>query len=331
VILQDTIESEDAFESVVAADIDSEKGIAIGVKLLGLSSRNKRNYDTPGVRKTAIQRLAGSRVYINHPAKAADARDYNDKFGVVGQNVEYREGKGYFGTIYFNPQHRSASQFVWDVTNAPKTMGMSVNAKINASEAKKGEDVDVTAIESIRSVDVVNNPATTDGIFEEHIEEEEMPLTLEEIKKHPELIKSILEEHKSEATEQAELVAAKKSAKDLQDRLDAVESERTAEKLTNAVTAEFTKIFESVEIEPTLLASVIECACEMAEPQRKKLSGLLSEMSPMFIQIPDEDDEEEETPVAPAKEEVEEKPAYSPGRKPKAGSKIDLKKIMGLT
>jgi len=329
-VTQDTIASEDAFESVGLADVDAEKGIAVGVKLLGLRSRNNRNYDTPGVRKTAIRHLSGSRVYINHPAKATDNRDYHDKFGVVSENVEYREGKGYFGTIYFNPQHAAASQFVWDITHAPKTMGMSVNASIESEKPVKGKDSDVNAIESIRSVDVVTNPATTDGIFEEHIEEEEeMALTLEEIKKHPELIKSILEEHNSEATEQAELIAAKKSAKDLQDRLDAIESERAAEKLTASLTTEFAKIFESVEIAPDLMKEVVECACEMAEPQRKKFAGVMSKMSPMFIQVPD-DEEEEETSAAPAKEEVEEK-TYSPGRKkPKAGSKLNLLSAMGL-
>jgi len=47
------LESESVFSDVTEAMIDREKGIIRGVKLLGLRSKNKRNYDTPGVRKNA--------------------------------------------------------------------------------------------------------------------------------------------------------------------------------------------------------------------------------------------------------------------------------------
>jgi hypothetical protein len=327
--MTDVLETqEDAFEAIAEDRIDREKGIIRGVKLLGVRSKNRRDYETPGVRESAKKLLSGASIYIDHPPTATTPRSYRDKFGVVGTAIEYKPGHGHFGDIHFNPKNQVAEQFIWDVLFAPKSFGMSINSAVkyadNGRRNKAGDQV-VESIEMLRSLDVVTRPGTTDGIFE-HEEEEIMDLkTLRE--KHPELVTEILAETNKSATEQAELDAAKKEASDLKKRLDALESEKAAEKLKTDVTKEIGTAFEGVELEAELLTEIVECACEMKAETRKKFTGVLSKLSPMLVEVPDEDDEEEK----PVKEEVEEKPAYRPGRKAAAGSKpYDIFESLGL-
>jgi hypothetical protein len=277
--------------------------------------------------------LPNTAIYIDHPQSATAPRSYRDKFGVVGSKVEYKPGEGYFGDIHFNPKNQVAEQFLWDVLFAPKSFGMSINSAVKyANDGRPGKDGDkvVESIELLRSLDVVTRPGTTDGIFESETEEEIMDLkTLRE--KHPELVTEILAESTKTVTEQADLEAARKEAADLKARLDAMESEQAAAKLKDAVTAEIVKVMEGVEIEKELLAEIVECACEMGADSRKKFTGVLSKLSPMLIEVPDE----EIDPLADAaneevEEEVVEKPKYRPGRKAAAAGKYDIMSSLGL-
>lgn len=306
------LESEDVFADVTEAHIDREKGVIKGVKLLGLRSKNKRNYDTPGVRKSAMEALRGAQVYIDHPEIPSKPRSYRDKIGVVGQSVTFLEGKGHFGDIHYNPKHPCAEQFLWDVQHASKSLGMSVNAVVKSGKTDSSGDVVIEEVQSVRSLDIVTKPATTAGMFEH--EEETSDMDLETLKKQ------------NEATE-AELAKARKDHQELMEKLNAMESERAAEKLKSEVSAEITKIMEGVTLEDAVRAEIIECACEMQESTRKKFVGVISKISPMLIETPEEGEEEEETP---AKEEVEEQVKTPAPRKQKAaGGKFDIKSIMG--
>ena len=174
----------------------------------------------------------------------------------------------------------------------------------------------VESIEVLRSVDIVTKPATTAGIFESE-EEEIMDLkTLRD--KHPELVKSILEESQANDATESALALAKKEKDSLQARLDALEAERATEKLQSEVSAEFAKVFEEVTVEDALMKEIVECACEMQESTRKKFSSVMSKISPMLV-----DDNSDDTEEAPVKEEEEQakKPAYRPTQGSKAGYK----------
>ena len=136
--------------------------------------------------------------------------------------------------------------------------------------------------------------------------------------KHPELVKSILEESQATDATESALALAKKEKDNLQARLDALEAERATEKLQSEVSAEFTKVFEGVTIEEALMKEIVECACEMQEGARKKFSSVLSKISPMLID--DNPDDTEETPVKEEEEQAK-KPAYRPTQGTKAGYK----------
>lgn len=254
-----SLETVDAFEAIGLND--AESGIVRGVKLLGLRSRNKRNYDTAGVRADAAKRFVGAPVFFNHPDDPTAPRSYADKFGVV-ESYEYRQGQGHFGDIRINTEHRLAKQFLFDVKHMPKTLGMSINGRVRQGSKGADGDVVVEGIDAVRSVDIVTRPATTDGIFEHETEsEDEMPVTLEQLRKdHPEIVEQIAKEAAASAanvTEQQKLQAELAEARK---KLEAMEAEQAATKLRNEVKTQFAAVLEGLSEDDAKI--VLECACE---------------------------------------------------------------------
>lgn len=144
--------------------VNNEAGILRGVKILGLSSVNGRRYRDQALSE-AMPLYEGSKVNVNHPKGSPQApRDYQDRIGVI-RNVEFRQGEGLFGELHFNPKHRLSEQLVWDAANEPANVGLSHN--VLARTSRDGDETVVEAITKVRSVDLVADPATTRGLFEE--------------------------------------------------------------------------------------------------------------------------------------------------------------------
>lgn len=345
IALKDAIETENAFEGVDS----KEAGLVKGVKLLGLTSRNRRNYDTPGVRNGAKDLLEGALVYIDHPEpeKADKPRSYRDKFGIV-ENVRYRAGQGHFGDIRFNPEHVCAKQFAWDVSNSPKSLGMSINARFKPGKTK-GNIQDVESLEEVRSVDVVTKPATTRGIFEHEAPEEDdvMELDLKTLReKHPKLVEQLIKEEVKTATESTELEELRKKAKETQDKLDALEAEHAKAKLRTAVESEFNEVLKDTGLAEDVLKDIFECACSASEDTRKQFKGVLGKLSPMLAEDPnDDDDDDDDTSDDKKKKKVvnesegdddedvqeDEKPEPPKMRRGKrTGGAFDLRKELGF-
>lgn len=280
-----------SFESATDQSVD---GVVRGVKLLGLRSRNRRNYDTPGVRKTAVEHLSGARIFIDHPETPVSPRSYRDAFGVV-ENCQYVSGKGFYGDIRYNPKHFLADQFIWDVKNNPSGLGMSVNARLiyGPKKDKNGDEV-VESIEMVRSLDVVTKPATSAGIFE-HEEESVMDLsTLKE--KHADIVEQIASEERAKFAKSSETSEVEKAMAELQMRLkDATEQlaevkkAEEARKLRDAIEAEYAELVPDAD----LRKSVVECACELAEDSRKKFKGVVEKMAAEQESAADNDDDDD--------------------------------------
>lgn len=144
--------------------IDAERGVLRGVKLLGLTSKNGRTYRESAL-KDASTLYEGTKVNVNHPKGRPHApRDYQDRLGAV-RAIVYREGEGLFGDLYFNPKHALAQQLAWDAQHAPEQVGLSHN--VLARTSRDGETTVVEAITKVESVDLVADPATTRGLFEQ--------------------------------------------------------------------------------------------------------------------------------------------------------------------
>ena len=148
----------------VEVRVDRQQGVLRGVKLLGLQSRNGRKY-LPDALSAARALYEGARVNVNHAkGHPLAARDYQDRLGVVRQ-IAWRNAEGLFGDLHFNPRHALAEQLVWDAEHAPENVGLSHN--VQARTVRQGDDTLVEAILKVHSVDLVADPATTAGLFEQ--------------------------------------------------------------------------------------------------------------------------------------------------------------------
>ena len=149
----------------VPVRVDRSAGVIRGVKILGLHSRNGREYLAETLRRAAAL-YEGAKVNVNHPKGVPAApRDYQDRIGVV-RGVELRADEGLFGDLHFNPKHALAEQLIWDAEHAPENVGFSHNVQARTAPRPGGSGVVVEEITRVESVDLVADPATTRGLYE---------------------------------------------------------------------------------------------------------------------------------------------------------------------
>jgi len=149
----------------VPVRVDRTAGVIRGVKILGLHSRNGREYPAETLKKAAAL-YEGAKVNVNHPKGSPGApRDYQDRIGIV-REVELRAGEGLFGDLHFNPKHALAEQLIWDAEHAPENVGFSHNVQARTAPRAAGAGLLVEEILRVESVDLVADPATTRGLYE---------------------------------------------------------------------------------------------------------------------------------------------------------------------
>ena len=141
--------------------IDKEAGIIYGVRVIGTTSRNRRDYPAD-VLKANQGKYNESRVYIDHNRKAGE-RSIRDKWGQLREIRVGAEG-GLEADLHYNRFHSMTPQLIEDAERFPKSFGLSHTAS-GDEEKRAGRNV-VTSIDEVFSVDLVSNPATTDGLFE---------------------------------------------------------------------------------------------------------------------------------------------------------------------
>ncbi len=226
--------------------VDSKKGLISGVKILGLESKNGRVY-TPEAIRNAAGLYEGKRVNVDH-TEPGESRSYRDRMGKL-QNIMVRED-GLYGDLFVNPQHPLAEQLFWDAEHAPENVGLSHD--VTGKVTRRGGKATVEAIETVRSVDLVANPATTAGLFEEiELEEEEVPTmsidlkeaTLDQLKaERPEL----LEAFKKTLTDAEGVKAKDEQIKKLTEDLATIKADATKATLA----AEIAKDLHEAKLDP---------------------------------------------------------------------------------
>lgn len=170
--------------------IDKENGVVEGVKILGTKSRNNRIYPFETL-KAAAPLYENAKVNVNHPDGPADeARKYQDRVGSI-KNVKL-ERDGLYGDFHFNPKHPLAEQLIWDAERAPENLGFSHNVEA-VVRVENGTQI-VEEIKRVRSVDVVADPATTDGLFESVNRREQTKYENAELQKRDAQIAELREE-----------------------------------------------------------------------------------------------------------------------------------------
>lgn len=142
--------------------LDKDKNILRGVKILGLKSANGRNY-TPAAIRAAAGMYEGIFVNKNHPRKQGEARDAEDRLGwLEGVRVE---ADGLYGDLHYLNTHPFTPRLIEAAERRPQAFGLSHNAhgQVRGRDGK-GQ---VESITSVRSVDLVADPASTHGLFEQ--------------------------------------------------------------------------------------------------------------------------------------------------------------------
>ncbi len=211
-ILQEYVDSRG-----VALRVDQAGGVLRGVKLIGIESLNGRRY-RPAALSAAIGLYEGAKVNVNHPKEGPLApRDYRDRLGVIRQ-VEFRPDEGLFGNLHFNPKHALAEQLAWDAEHNPRNVGFSHN--VLARLSREGEQTIVEAITHVQSVDLVADPAATQGLFEQ-AEADRANLEVAESQR------VALDEATAEVERlNAQLQASAQREAELQERLNVFEAQR---------------------------------------------------------------------------------------------------------
>ena len=148
-----------------AARVDRDKRLIRGVKLLGRESVNGRIYSLEAIQDAYQRRLyEGIAVYVNHPDKPNDPRAIGEKLGRI-VNVQLIEGELY-GDLEYLESNRDAALICEMAERMDSQLGCSHNASGSGEDDAEGI-FHVRKIDEARSIDIVTEPATTAGFFEQ--------------------------------------------------------------------------------------------------------------------------------------------------------------------
>jgi len=141
-------------------DVDREAGIIRGVKLLGRTSRNNREYTDRAMTESAAL-CEGVRVYVDHDRSGKD-RKVSDFFAEI-KDVRTKED-GNYADLHFLKSHALAESVLERADRFAGSFGMSPH-QFGPTVTKGGKQI-VESVAHIRSVDIVDTPATTNSLFE---------------------------------------------------------------------------------------------------------------------------------------------------------------------
>lgn len=140
--------------------VDRERGVIAGVKVLGFESSNGRRYVESAV-DAALGLYEDARVNIDHELKT-NARGFMEGVGVL-RNVN-RRPDGVYADLHLIQTHPATPIILEKAEKFPAKFGLSHSAT-GRTAYRDGKTI-VEAIESVESVDIVDRPATTKGLFE---------------------------------------------------------------------------------------------------------------------------------------------------------------------
>jgi hypothetical protein len=291
--------SESCFEG--STQSEDKPGVIQNVKLLGLTSRNRRTFSETGVQKAA-DLYEGLPVYADHGDKPGANRSVKDRIGFV-RNARFVSGDGLRGDVVYRQDNETAKQMAWEAEHNAASSGFSHDATYFGRN--RGDNYHVEEIKAARSVDWVSKPATTRGFFED--EEPEMALenaTLAELRTaNPALLEAYESELRtklaSESKDTAKREAERKEFDALKTQLaemKAKEEEREqAEKARAAMESLQKTLKESGAELPELIVS------HLATLEDEAKDNWLEALQQCKFESADEEDETED-----------EKPAWQP-------------------
>lgn len=141
-----------------------ESHVIKNVCMLSPESRNGRTY-TKEALADAVRMYDGARAYVDHPDDPREHRSTRDRIG-RWHNARIEGGK-VRGDLHYDPNHPYARSLVWAVQHCPDHCGISHNVEAEGVESEDGHFT-VTKLADVRSVDIVDDPATNKSLLESH-------------------------------------------------------------------------------------------------------------------------------------------------------------------
>jgi hypothetical protein len=190
--------------------VDCDAGVIRGVRVLGRQSRNGREYSDRALAEAAAL-YQGIGVNLNHPDRRETNRERPVEAGFGWLEAVEVKGDGVYADLHYLRSHPQAGIIVEAAQRNPKRFGLSHNAE--GRLVRQGEKNVVESVEKVRSVDVVQNPATNSGLFES--KDKSMPTRT---------VKEVFQEHDARLArlvEDGALAAYSDSTVDLAENADA--------------------------------------------------------------------------------------------------------------
>src|SRR5687768_1697272 len=92
---------------------DPARGIVFGVKVLGLASRNGKEYSRQAIKEAFDRKLYHDKPsYIDHPPGKSNARGLRERFGRL-KNLRLDAAGELWCDYHYNPKSSYAEEFAW--------------------------------------------------------------------------------------------------------------------------------------------------------------------------------------------------------------------------
>ncbi len=144
--------------------IDRENCIVRDVKFFGRESSNGRIYSDQATRDV-LRFMESVVINLNHPDRKEATRERGILEGFAFPVNPKLKPDGIYGDVQCIKSHEATPIFLDWAEMAPSKLGFSINADGSMGKQKGGKSV-VESVTSLRSLDLVRNPATTQGLFE---------------------------------------------------------------------------------------------------------------------------------------------------------------------
>lgn len=254
----------ESFAQVIEGKFDEKQLVIHDMVILGPISKNGYRYPKE-TQEEARPLFEGAKAYLNHPTakEMGEARRVQDLIG-EHRNIRVKNDKTYSDLHLLN--NPTVRDYVLPILGEGKTHLAGNSIVVRGSRKKDDNGIEyVSKIHAARSVDLVAEPATTNGLFESQkfttdvvVEEKSMEwtdVTVENLRKErPDLVDTLLagdQQQKKMVALEAENAALKEQNAAKDKELTEVKAQRAADlKEANIVTlmAE-AKIPDSVKYE----------------------------------------------------------------------------------
>lgn len=142
---------------------DRARNVIRNVVLLGPRSRNNRRY-TESAMRNAVRLFSGVKAYLDHPSKEDDRNGRRSIRDLAGRFVNPRFEGGKVRADFEGLPNENGKLYMDIAERMPEIAGNSHNAF--GKWRREGGTVVVEELTKVVSVDLVTEPATTNGLFE---------------------------------------------------------------------------------------------------------------------------------------------------------------------